>query len=71
MNTYTYTVSGGNQENLGGAPMATASLSTFSASLTGTTNVTFSLSGLSSYDNHATRKINKILLILKKMVLMN
>jgi len=66
MNTYTYTVSGGNQENFGGAPMATASLSTFSASLTGTTNVTFSLSGLSSYDNHATRKINKIIVDFEK-----
>jgi len=66
MNTYTYTVSGGNQENLGGSPPATASLSTFSASLTGTTNVTFSLSGLSSYDNHATRKINKIIVDFEK-----
>ena len=53
MNTYTYTVSGGNQENFGGAPMATGSLSTFSVSLTGSTNVTFALSGLSSYDDHA------------------
>ena len=66
MNTYTYTVSGGNQENFGGSPPATASLSTFSASLTGTTNVTFSLSGLSSYDNHATRKINKIIVDFEK-----
>jgi len=46
--------------------MATESLSTFSASLTGTTNVTFSLSGLSSYDNHATRKINKIIVDFEK-----
>jgi|7_EtaG_2_1085326.scaffolds.fasta_scaffold00680_10 hypothetical protein len=66
MNTYTYTVSGGNQENFGGSPLATASLSTFSASLTGTTNVTFSLSGLSSYDSHATRKINKIVVDFEK-----
>jgi len=53
MNTYTYTVTG--------EPQTTSSLSTFSVSLTGTTNVTFSLSGLSAYDNHATRKINKII----------
>ena len=66
MNTYTYTISGGNQHILGGAPTATGSLSTFSASLTGTTNVTFSLSGLSSYDNHTTRKINKIIVDFEK-----
>jgi len=58
MNTYTYTVSG--------EPQTTSSLSTFSASLTGTTNVTFSLSGLSAYDAHATRKINKIIVDFEK-----
>ena len=70
MNTYTYTVSGGqNHLDSGGVyaggsadgPLATGTLSTFSVSLTGTTNVTFSLSGLSSYDAHSTRKINKII----------
>jgi len=58
MNTYTYTVSG--------VPQTTSSLSTFSVSITGTTNVTFSLSGLSAYDDHATRKINKIIVDFEK-----
>lgn len=58
MNTYTYTVTGD--------PQTTSSLSTFSVSLTGTTNVTFSLSGLSGYDDHATRKINKIIVDFEK-----
>jgi len=66
MNTYTYTVSGGNRHIVGGVPNNTASLSTFSAFLTGTTNVTFSLSGLSSYDATTTKKINKVIVDFKK-----
>jgi len=58
MNTYTYTVSA--------EPQITSSLSTFSASLTGTTNVTFSLSGLSAYDINPTKKINKVIVDFKK-----
>ena len=67
MNTYTYTVSGGNSSlHTHGTPTAASTLSTFSVSLTGTTNVTFSLSGLSSYDAHATRKLNKIIVDFEK-----
>jgi len=59
MKTYTYTVSG--------VPITgTSSVSTFSTSLTGTTNVTFSLSGLSAYDASTTKKINKVIVDFKK-----
>jgi len=62
MNTYTYNVTGGNSSgHKHGTPTATSTLSTFSVSLTGTTSVTFSLSCLSAYDDHATRKLNKII----------
>jgi len=67
MNTYAYTVTGGNSSGLThGTPTATSTLSTFSVSLTGTTSVTFSLSGLSAYDDHATRKLNKIIVDFEK-----
>ena len=67
MNTYTYQVTGGNSSgHTHGTPTATSTLSTFSVSLTGTTSVTFSLTGLSSYDAHATRKINKIIVDFEK-----
>jgi len=66
MNTFTYTISGGNRHIVGGSPSTTSSLSTFSTTLTGTTNVTFSLSGLSSYDASTTKKINKVIVDFKK-----
>ena len=52
MNTFTYTVTA--------IPVAAAGTKTKSQSLTGTTDVTFSLSGLSAYDANTSYKMNKI-----------
>lgn len=52
MNTFTYTVTA--------APAGLAGTKTKSQSLTGTTNVTFSLSGLSAYDATAAYRMNKV-----------
>jgi len=52
VNTYTYTVSGG--------PLASGRTISKSQSLTGSTDVTFTLTELSTYDAHATSKVNKI-----------
>jgi len=52
MNTFTYTVTA--------TPIAAAGTKTKSQSLTGTTDVTFSLSGLSAYDANTDWRMNKI-----------
>jgi len=52
MNTFTYTVTA--------APLAVGGTKTKSQSLTGSTNVTFSLSGLSAYDANASYRMNKV-----------
>ena len=52
MNTFTYTVTA--------TPTATAGTKTKSQSLTGTTDVTFSLSGLSAYDATPGWGMNKV-----------
>ena len=54
MNTFTYTVTA--------TPAATAGTKTKSQSLTGTTDVTFSLAGLSAYDAHVSNsyRMNKV-----------
>tara|TARA_R110000824_G_scaffold5697_2_gene26310 strand:+ start:550 stop:1635 length:1086 start_codon:yes stop_codon:yes gene_type:complete len=52
MNTFTYTVTA--------APAALAGTKTKSQSLTGTTDVTFSLSGLSAYDATTAYRMNKV-----------
>ena len=52
MNTFTYTVTA--------TPFATAKTHTKSQSLTGTTDVTFSLSGLSAYDANTDYRMNKV-----------
>ena len=52
MNTFTYTVTA--------TPTATAGTKTKSQSLTGSTNVTFSLSGLSAYDASTDYRMNKV-----------
>ena len=52
MNTFTYTVTA--------TPLPAAGTKTKSQSLTGTTNVTFSLSGLSAYDASTDYRMNKV-----------
>ena len=52
MNTFTYTVTA--------TPASTGGTKTKSQSLTGTTNVTFSLSGLSAYEATDAYRMNKI-----------
>ena len=52
MNTFTYTVTA--------TPTSTAGTKTKSQSLTGTTDVTFSLSGLSAYDASTAYRMNKV-----------